>query len=109
MDWVCIGLIGVVVMLTSGCSTIQTMRHPDTACGCPGDYIRPRYVYSGVRCDLNAATTPGYWGFEIFWSPFDLIADTVVLPVQLVRSAAHYPQRKQYKSLAKARINSISR
>jgi uncharacterized protein YceK len=75
-------LLVVGLCLISGCGTIATKARPVQAWGCP---------YSGVEEDARVmlATAPvGFW-LLVTDLPLSLIADTVVLPADLVMVPKH--------------------
>jgi uncharacterized protein YceK len=98
-------VLGVALMFQTGCGTVWTMTHPKDTCSCDSVLVKPRYVYSGIRCAIDSARTCNIGGgLLLFDVPFSAVADTVALPVRLVQSATHASRDQANVTSGQARI-----
>jgi len=85
----------VFILALTGCGTVYTVRNPDRTCfvmDAEGAQRSPRYIYSGLRCDVESLPTSALiYGVGIIPvlvdTPLSLTADTVILPFQVYRAA----------------------
>src|SRR4051812_42475779 len=82
----------------SGCGTLWTVRNPKDPCSCPAQAAAPRYIYSGVRCDVESVKTcdigGGYMAYDV---PFSAIADTILLPARLIQYGIYKLKKPAYQ------------
>jgi uncharacterized protein YceK len=94
--------LGTIPTLT-GCGTIGSMASPNISCNCQEKVIKPRFIYSGTRCDVESIRSTCVVNL---WPdvPFSFVADTAVLPIRLVQAAIYPLRRKAYITSGKAQI-----
>lgn len=90
----------------SGCATVYTMSNPAVSCKCPESRVEPRFVYSGLRCDIETMPSCNILNLAPFDMPFSFVGDTIVLPIRLVQAAVYPSHREAYKTSGSARITS---
>jgi uncharacterized protein YceK len=96
----------LLIFSSTGCGTILSIRDPNhrgLAMGEAFHEVPPRFIFSGVRCDVESIEGAFYLGalpglMVLVDVPFSFAADTLMLPIQAVRHyEAYKPQSQLFK------------